>query len=179
MSSNFFLQDAYLYICSTIFTICFFYLYGHHPYLHVLTHSFPTRRSSDLGPRPAQRPGALVDRAGPERIDDDAAARCPDPDARCRRRPSRRRPGRRARGHGRPVGVQGAASPRGSRRPGQRAAPPTAVERRPRRPPARADHHAHRSEEHTSELQSLMRSSYAVFCLKKKKEDKTYEIPTK
>src|SRR3546814_1858694 len=27
-----------------------------------------------------------------------------------------------------------------------------------------------RSEEHTSELQSLMRSSYAVFCLKKKKE---------
>src|SRR3546814_5998424 len=30
-----------------------------------------------------------------------------------------------------------------------------------------------RSEEHTSELQSLMRISYAVFCLKKKK--KTYE----
>src|SRR3546814_11969464 len=28
--------------------------------------------------------------------------------------------------------------------------------------------HGHRSEEHTSELQSLMRSSYAVFCLKKK-----------
>src|SRR3546814_2010028 len=27
----------------------------------------------------------------------------------------------------------------------------------------------HRSEEHTSELQSLMRHSYAVFCLKKKK----------
>src|SRR3546814_4753199 len=29
-----------------------------------------------------------------------------------------------------------------------------------------------RSEEHTSELQSLMRISYAVFCLKKKKHDK-------
>src|SRR3546814_10785423 len=29
--------------------------------------------------------------------------------------------------------------------------------------------HFHRSEEHTSELQSLMRISYAVFCLKKKK----------
>src|SRR3546814_1357591 len=29
---------------------------------------------------------------------------------------------------------------------------------------------APRSEEHTSELQSLMRISYAVFCLKKKKE---------
>src|SRR3546814_6722437 len=31
-----------------------------------------------------------------------------------------------------------------------------------------------RSEEHTSELQSLMRISYAVFCLKKKKK----EVPT-
>src|SRR3546814_9896278 len=31
-----------------------------------------------------------------------------------------------------------------------------------------------RSEEHTSELQSLMRTSYAVFCLKKKKKDKQY-----
>src|SRR3546814_3908734 len=30
-------------------------------------------------------------------------------------------------------------------------------------------HRAGRSEEHTSELQSLMRISYAVFCLKKKK----------
>src|SRR3546814_3348469 len=30
----------------------------------------------------------------------------------------------------------------------------------------------HRSEEHTSELQSLMRISYAVFCLKKKKTTK-------
>src|SRR3546814_7884836 len=29
-----------------------------------------------------------------------------------------------------------------------------------------------RSEEHTSELQSLMRNSYAVFCLKKKKKQK-------
>src|SRR3546814_7672633 len=32
---------------------------------------------------------------------------------------------------------------------------------------------AQRSEEHTSELQSLMRISYAVFCLKKKKKTKT------
>src|SRR3546814_2263048 len=29
-----------------------------------------------------------------------------------------------------------------------------------------------RSEEHTSELQSLMRNSYAVFCLKKKKPER-------
>src|SRR3546814_1546040 len=30
-----------------------------------------------------------------------------------------------------------------------------------------------RSEEHTSELQSIMRTSYAVFCLKKKKQIQT------
>src|SRR3546814_2016633 len=41
-------------------------------------------------------------------------------------------------------------------------APPTG-----RRAPARR---SSRSEEHTSELQSLMRISYAVFCLKKKKK---------
>src|SRR3546814_1894780 len=40
-------------------------------------------------------------------------------------------------------------------RPGQRLPPPL--------------HQPARSEEHTSELQSLMRISYAVFCLKKKK----------
>src|SRR3546814_1347380 len=34
----------------------------------------------------------------------------------------------------------------------------------------RAGRHQERSEEHTSELQSLMRISYAVFCLKKKKK---------
>src|SRR3546814_2115547 len=33
--------------------------------------------------------------------------------------------------------------------------------------------HQHRSEEHTSELQSLMRISYAVFCLKKKNKTHT------
>src|SRR3546814_1214473 len=45
---------------------------------------------------------------------------------------------------------------------GTRRPPPR---RQPRRPGATA-----RSEEHTSELQSLMRISYAVFCLKKKKK---------
>src|SRR3546814_6008851 len=34
------------------------------------------------------------------------------------------------------------------------------------------DNHLARSEEHTSELQSLMRISYAVFCLKKKNNTK-------
>src|SRR3546814_1658582 len=36
----------------------------------------------------------------------------------------------------------------------------------------RLSHQVGRSEEHTSELQSLMRISYAVFCLKKKKSIK-------
>src|SRR3546814_6568915 len=36
----------------------------------------------------------------------------------------------------------------------------------------------HRSEEHTSELQSLMRISYAVFCLKKKTTPPPLLIPT-
>src|SRR3546814_10063142 len=35
-----------------------------------------------------------------------------------------------------------------------------------------------RSEEHTSELQSLMRLSYAVFCLKKKKKKKHIQDTT-
>src|SRR3546814_5279186 len=43
---------------------------------------------------------------------------------------------------------------------------------RPEEDPEEAGHEGDpggRSEEHTSELQSLMRTSYAVFCLKKKK----------
>src|SRR3546814_4335239 len=35
-----------------------------------------------------------------------------------------------------------------------------------------------RSEEHTSELQSLMRISYAVFCLKKKKQKQRHQDKT-
>src|SRR3546814_5228765 len=47
---------------------------------------------------------------------------------------------------------------------------------------ARRDHRFFdhgRSEEHTSELQSLMRISYAVFCLKKKKNNKKLVIQTR
>src|SRR3546814_10201242 len=42
------------------------------------------------------------------------------------------------------------------------------------------DKHPHqfRSEEHTSELQSLMRISYAVFCLKKKTKTNIKQQPT-
>src|SRR3546814_9909858 len=41
---------------------------------------------------------------------------------------------------------------------------------RPYAPASLRTRHLQRSEEHTSELQSLMRISYAVFCLKKKKQ---------
>src|SRR3546814_8732533 len=44
-----------------------------------------------------------------------------------------------------------------------------------RRRATRKEVNAVRSEEHTSELQSLMRISYAVFCLKKKKQTKLNE----
>src|SRR3546814_6049180 len=51
---------------------------------------------------------------------------------------------------------------------------PRALRFHPRTPLGQGDD-VERSEEHTSELQSLMRISYAVFCLKKKKETtKTY-----
>src|SRR3546814_1105192 len=58
------------------------------------------------------------------------------------------------------VGARGSRRRRPSGRSGARAA---LIADAPRRVASR------RSEEHTSELQSLMRISYAVFCLKKKK----------
>src|SRR3546814_5815899 len=64
------------------------------------------------------------------------------------------------------------------RRPGsisRRSAPKGRRRRRRRRPvrvPEGRNRHG-RSEEHTSELQSLMRISYAVFCLKKKNKHNT------
>src|SRR3546814_1649738 len=63
------------------------------------------------------------------------------------------------------------ATGRRSRRPKspgrERAAP---AKNSPPSPTCWAREGRHRSEEHTSELQSLMRSSYAVFCLKKQKQ---------
>src|SRR3546814_3859162 len=67
------------------------------------------------------------------------------------------------------VGAEPRQARRGTRRRAGRD--PGAGAGRPRRHPRQAPHHrlpAPRSEEHTSELQSLMRISYAVFCLKKK-----------
>src|SRR3546814_1383423 len=98
-----------------------------------MTHSFPTRRSSDLAVgrhRPWQEP---------ETARADAKLRSAVPHGRGR--------------HGDRHAVQ---------RGGQKLYPQFAYpdDRRGRRA---------RSEEHTSELQSLMRISYAVFCLKKKR----------
>src|SRR3546814_9531981 len=101
-----------------ILTVCalVFEGYGDHRDLHVLTHSFPTRRSSDL------------------RIVDDRAIALAQPHRRF------------VADH---VHIGGDDA---REQVGLRSA------------------QAVRSEEHTSELQSLMRNSYAVFCLKKKKE---------
>src|SRR3546814_3543368 len=46
----------------------------------------------------------------------------------------------------------------------------------PQRSRERGRGRAQRSEEHTSELQSLMRISYAVFCLKKKKTKRDTQV---
>src|SRR3546814_3143047 len=48
----------------------------------------------------------------------------------------------------------------------------------PGEPPPPRKRERLRSEEHTSELQSLMRISYAVFCLKKKKETLNMHMTT-
>src|SRR3546814_10051914 len=124
--------------------MCFFFSgYGDHRDLHVLTHSFPTRRSSDLDAHAARIEGGVGaavddDAVVPGQLDEVAVA----PDARI----------------GLEVGGAVALV--------VRVVP-------------EADWHAGegpRSEEHTSELQSLMRISYAVFCLKKKKHTKHYDI---
>src|SRR3546814_9235216 len=71
-------------------------------------------------------------------------------------------------------------------RQGRKVEPPSAADSS-QREPARASAGAGepdplfglRSEEHTSELQSLMRISYAVFCLKKKTKTQEYKSRNK
>src|SRR6188472_4616347 len=65
-------------------------------------------------------------------------------------------------------------SPRGPRRPGSCEGPPECWRHRiPQLPRCSRGAPPGRSEEHTSELQSQSHISYAVFCLKKKKKNKT------
>src|SRR3546814_10811756 len=83
----------------------------------------------------------------------------------------------------RPSTMRRLCSSRERRRPAARVPGPIARGRRAicaaRVPkPHRVSNSATRSEEHTSELQSLMRISYAVFCLKKKNsvKKKSYRL---
>src|SRR3546814_8330696 len=128
-----------LFFCSFFF----FYLYGDHLDLHLMTPSFPTRRSSDLT-RLCQLCRRLY---------------------RSRRRPHHAR-GRRTGLRRRQIVEHRAdrlEQSRNRRRGEARSA-------RRQRDLFLVVEQGRRSEEHTSELQSLMRISYAVFCLKKKKQ---------
>src|SRR3546814_8352013 len=100
----------------SVLCLCIFFFegYGDHRDLHVLTHSFPTRRSSDL-----------------------------------------------RRSIGRWCSRWQIVSPIST------SSMPTTAQTSP------AVTSSTRSEEHTSELQSLMRISYAVFCLKKRNTQQT------
>src|SRR3546814_8111080 len=71
-----------------------------------------------------------------------------------------------------PGTCQWSVLPAVSRRASDRPAPANCLSQSPRTAAALIAAWIDRSEEHTSELQSLMRISYAVFCLKKKKQDK-------
>src|SRR3546814_9108508 len=111
---------------------CFsFVCYGDHRDLHLLTHSFPTRRSSDR-----RAPAALAEHRLRRREAGGVGAL-----------ETEDRLFRIADGEDRPLALARTL-------PGEEL----------------ADLGIHdRSEEHTYELQSLLRISYAVFCLKKKK----------
>src|SRR3546814_4334825 len=101
------------------------------------------RRSVDRPPPGGREPAGARSEGGGDRLDDGARGRRRGIAA-LYARPAQRRRRSRHRGAGRTARTDGA------------------------RLAARGRGGAGRSEEHTSELQSLMRISYAVFCLKKK-----------
>src|SRR3546814_1509087 len=107
-------------------------MYGDHRDLHVLTHSFPTRRSSDLSTRLPSTVPTSADRAGARRGSEASSART--------------------------------------------TSTPRSAPRLTFAISSAATAGSSRSEEHTSELQSLMRISYAVFCLKKKKDNSIHRV---
>src|SRR3546814_5719414 len=115
---------------------------GDHRDLHVLTHSFPTRRSSDLWSQCASASSTTSRIRSASLSAGMTTATLP----RCR-------------------GVRASPAATGSAMcdlHAQHAAGPG------------VEQGGVRSEEHTSELQSLMRISYAVFCLKKKTTTNMY-----
>src|SRR3546814_2538178 len=122
---------------------CFcFYGYCSHRDLHVLTPSVPTRRSSDLACHVHRSRCARSRYAGGR-----TACRCGIGQ------------------HGRKGGV---ARERFRLLSAAREESSRIMSRRPPRRWREPGKRYARSEEHTSELQSLMRISYALFCLKKK-----------
>src|SRR3546814_1426821 len=117
-----------------------------------MTHSFPTRRSSDLGQR---RPPC--DRAGVDHDVEGVSSECRD-EPYAHAAPERLRPADRR------TSLDLLRSRKSPRR-----SPRMLRQILFGRQSISGGKRAPRSEEHTSELQSLMRISYAVFCLKKKK----------
>src|SRR3546814_7198629 len=84
---------------------------------------------------------------------------------------SGRRPAADADAHADAAGAAAGRAAAAGHRPAGRSDRAGRRRRRAQRLRAQAAYDVHkRSEEHTSELQSLMRISYAVFCLKKKKK---------
>src|SRR3546814_9058656 len=137
--------------------VCFFFVFFYgsvaHRYLHVLTHSFPPRRSSDRN-----------ERGGTESVTIDTST----PSARPAAVPNSQlsRLSGSIESHiftaRSPFSFDGAYCPVSPIR--SPAAVAAAVGMTVKLAIIR-------SEEHTSELKSLMRNSYAVFCLKKKKKE--------
>src|SRR3546814_9581548 len=121
-----------------------------------MTHSFPTRRSSDLGsPTGGGNFYVFKDTTEEERA---AALKL----IQFMTSPEQAAAWSIATGY---MGVSPAAYETEALKAYTEAFPPALVAR---------NQLEHRSEEHTSELQSLMRISYAVFCLKKKKRNITH-----
>src|SRR3546814_15329105 len=133
-------------ISSELYMYCFS-RYGDHRDLHELTHSFPSRRSSDLS-EPRRPPSTGLSRLPSSiTVTPGAATRCP-------MRPEKALV---------PLRLKSPSSPW----------PTASWSSTPGHPGPSS-----RSEEHTSELQSLMRISYAGFCLKKKRKQSNQRILT-
>src|SRR3546814_1914330 len=124
-----------------------------------MTHSFPTRRSSDLGlpeiERRHSRTHLLDALPGGNQVGEQAPEQQAHRDQGCLVDP------------GPAMGQQEAGGDRDGRQQLEQQ-PPV---RRELQLAAVSTPEPLRSEEHTSELQSLMRISYAVFCLTKKKNN--------